>query len=155
MANLLDSNNLTSRQNKVLQLLGEFKDVFSQSSTDYGRTTLIEHRIDTGEARPIRQALRRIPHALREEINTQINSMLDHGIIQPSRSPWASPIVAVPKKDGGTRLCIDYRQLNAVTLKDAYSLPHIADTLEALSEAKYLSTMGSFIGLLAGWRTSR
>ena len=84
---------------------------------------------------------KRIPHALREEINTQIDSVLDHGIIQPSRSPWASPLVAVPKKDGGTRLCVDYRQLNTVTLKDAYPLPHIADTLEALSGEKYFSTM--------------
>ena len=67
--------------------------------------------------------------------------MLEHSIIQPSRSPWDSPIVAVLKKDGGTQLCIDYQQLNAVTLKDAYPLPHIADTLEALKESKYFSTM--------------
>lgn len=122
-------------------MLEDFKDVFSQSSTDYGKTTLIEHRIDTGEARPIRQAPRRIPHAIRKEVDKQVDSMLEQGIIRPSRSPWASPIVAVPKKDGGTRLCVDYRQLNAVTLKDAYPLPHIADTLEALSGAKYFSTM--------------
>ncbi len=62
-------------------------------------------------------------------------------IIQTSRSPWASPIVVITNKDGGTRLCIDYQQLNVVTLKDAYPLLHIADTLEALSGAKYFSTM--------------
>ena len=95
----------------------------------------------TREARPVCQAPRRIPHALREEIDEQVDSMLEHSIIKPSRSLWASPIVALPKKDGGTRLCIDYQQLNAVTLKDAYPLPHIADTLEALSRSKYLSTI--------------
>ena len=147
-ANLLDSNNLISRQSKeVLQLLEEFKHAFPQSSTDYSRPTLIEHQIDTGEARPKRQAPRRIPHALREEISTQIHSMLDHGIILPSRSPWASPIVSVPKKDGGTRLCVNYRQLNEVTLKDAYPT---ADTLEALSGAKYFSTMDLLSGYLQG-----
>ena len=84
-ASLLDSNGLPAQQNEeVLQLLEDFKDVFSQSPTDYGRTTLIKHRIDTREARPTRQAPRRIPHALQEEIDKQIDSMLEHSIIQPS-----------------------------------------------------------------------
>ena len=84
-ANLLNSNELTTQQNEeVLRLLEDFKDVFSQSSTNYGKTTLIKHRIDTGEARPIWQAPRRIPHALREEIDKQVDSMLENGIIHPS-----------------------------------------------------------------------
>ena len=71
---VLDSNNLTAQQNEeVLQLL---EDVFSQLPNDYGKTTLIEHQIDTGEARPIRQDPRRIPHALREEIDNKLTLCL-------------------------------------------------------------------------------
>ena len=124
-----------------MNLLGDFESIFSQSPTDYGKTTLIEHPIDTGSAHPIRQAPRKVPHVLRKEIDKQIDSMLENGIIQPSKSPWSSPIVAVPKKDGGIRLCVDYRMLNAVTIKDAYPLPRISDTLEALAGSSYFSTI--------------
>ena len=86
----------------MLNLLGDFESVFSQSPTDYGKTTLIEHQIDTGAAHPIRQAPRKVPHVLRKEIDKQIDSMLENGIIQPSKSPWSSPIVAVPKKMEGS-----------------------------------------------------
>ena len=140
--NLVQSSALTDEQkNQVEQLLEEFKSVFSQSSTDYGRTELIEHQIDTGAAHPIRQPPRRIPQHLRMNVDEQIDSMLDNGIIEPSRSPWSSPIVVVPKKDGGIRFCVDYRQLNSVTIKDAYPLPQISDTLESLAGAKFFSTL--------------
>ena len=58
--------------------------------------------------------------------------MLRNDTIQPSSSPWASPIVLVQKKDGSFRFCVDYRKLNAVTRKDAYPLPRIDDTLDTL-----------------------
>ena len=67
--------------------------------------------------------------------------MLDRKIIQPSSSPWASPIVLVPKKDGSVRFCIDYRKGNAVTRRDAYPLPRIDDTLDTLAGAKWFSTL--------------
>lgn len=67
--------------------------------------------------------------------------MLQYGVVQSSTSPWAAPIVLVKKKDGTTRFCVDYRKLNNVTRKDAYPLPHIDETLDALSGAKVFSTL--------------
>ena len=70
-----------------------------------------------------------------------LQTMLEQGVIQTSFSPWAAPIVLVKKKDGTTRFCVDYRKLNDVTKKDAYPLPRIDDTLDALSGAKIFSTL--------------
>ena len=66
--------------------------------------------------------------------------MLDQGVIEPSTSPWALPIMLL-KKDGSIRFCIDYRKINDVTWKDTYPLPHIDETLEALTGTKYFSTL--------------
>ena len=76
----------------------------------------------------------------------QDNIMLAHNVIQPSRSPWASPIVIVRKKDGSARFCVDYRKLNAITRKDAYPLPRIDDTLDTLSGSQWFSTLDLLSG---------
>ena len=67
--------------------------------------------------------------------------MLKSGVISPSDSPWASPVVLVRKKDGSIRFCVDYRKLNVITLKDAYPLPNIEDAVNTLSGAKYFCTL--------------
>ena len=67
--------------------------------------------------------------------------MLKKDVIQPSSSPWASPIVLVKKKDGSTRFCVDYRKVNGVTRKDAYPLPRVDDTLDTLAGAKWFTTL--------------
>ena len=78
-----------------------------------GQTSLIEHCILVTDHRPIRQAPYRIPVACREQVETEISEMLRHRVIEPTISPWASPIIMVPKKDNTVRICVDYRRLNA------------------------------------------
>ena len=65
-----------------------------------------------------------------EELKKQLDSMLEIGLIQPSASPWRSPVLFVDKKDGGNRLCTDYRKLNDVTIKNKYPLPKIEDLFD-------------------------
>ena len=136
VAELDDSESLL-----VSQLLMKFSDVFSAGLHDMGCTELIKHHIDTGSYRPIRQPPRRLPLSKREEAEKSIKEMLEQDVIEPSASPWSSPIVLVQKKDGTNRFCVDYRKLNDVTHKDSYPLPRIDDTLEALSGVKWFSTL--------------
>ena len=101
----------------------------------------MHHKIDTGDNPPIRQRARRMPYAFCEESNKQIEDMLEKGIISPSTSPWASPIVLVRKKSGDLRFCIDYRRLNQITCNDAHPLPRVDNLLDAVGNAKYFTTL--------------
>ena len=125
---------------QLTALLDEFKDVFSRKNNVLGTTDLIQHEIHT-QGPPIRQPLRRQNPFVREKEQEQVQDMLEQGVIRPSFSPWASPVVMVKKKDGSLRFCIDFRKLNAVTIKDAQPLPRIDDTLETLKGARYFSTL--------------
>ena len=101
----------------------------------------MQHHIDTNGAPPIRQQARRVPLPRQETVQTLLQEMLDKGIISPLKSPWASPIVLVAKKDGSTRFCVDYRKVNGVTRKDAYPIPRVDDTLDTLSGSTWFSTI--------------
>ena len=126
---------------KVARLLMEYQDVFSTGDGDLGRTGVVKHRIETRNAPPNRQKARRMPPILQAETDRQIKDMLDRGIIEPSKSPWASPIVLVTKKDGSKRFCADYRMLNDLTVKDSYPIPRIEESLDSLAGAKWFSTL--------------
>ena len=126
---------------KLLGLLDKFQDVYSRGPDDLGRTSKVYHQIPTGSAKPIKQGPRRLPYHQREEVEKNLDAMIKNGVVTPSTSPWSSPIVLVKKKDGTTRFCVDYRKLNDVTRKDAYPLPRIDATLDALGGAGYFSTM--------------
>ena len=124
----------------LLSLLREFRTAFSSGENDLGRTTLATHCIETTECRPVRQPLRRHPPAHLTAIEQHVEGMLQQGIIEPSKSPWASNIVLVRKKDQTLRCCIDFRQLNDVTRKDAYPLPRTDMCLDAMAGSSWFST---------------
>ena len=129
------------QQNQLKDLLVEFQDVFSKNDSDLGRTGLTKHKIDVGNSSPIRQPTRVTPMARREETANAIRLMREQGIIEPSPSPWASPVVLVRKKDGGTRFCVDYRKLNAITKKDSYPLPRVDTSLQSFYGSMWFSTL--------------
>ncbi len=141
------ADDLTLQQREELAAaIHEYRDVFSSGPTDMGRTGLVKHTIDTGDQRPILLPPRRLPITKQEIEREEVQKMLDHGVIELCQSSWASPMVLVTKKDGTTRFCVDYRKLNDVTRKDAYPLPWIDDTLDALCGSRYFSTLDLYSG---------
>ncbi len=122
----LPLNKLTEEQSLQLRkLLEEYSDVFALDDSELGCTNLVQHVIDTGDHPPIKQQPYRTPVVYREKIAKMIADIEEQGVIRPSVSPWASPIVLVPKKDGKLRFCVHYRRLNSITKKDVYPLPRI------------------------------
>ena len=128
------------QQQELLALLCDYSDLFATNNGALGRTSVVKHTIHT-EGHPIRQPVRRQPRALQDDIDTEVEQMLQNGVIQPSSSPWSSPVVMVKKKDGSWRFCVDYRKLNSVTHRDAYPLPRIDSTLDSLAGSKLFTTL--------------
>ena len=141
MVDSIDSDLSDDQKATIRQLLNENQSVFASKDVPFGHTDLITHSINTKTERPIKQPVRRPPFHLREEAHREVSKMLEQDVIEPSDSPWASPVVLVRKKDGSLRYCIDYRKLNDVTIKDSYPLPRIDESLDSLSHTKYFSTL--------------
>ena len=116
----------------------EFPSVFAPSE-NIGCNSTIRMTLRMKDTTPIRRAPYRTPLFKRREVEKQVSELLDKGIIRHSNSPWASPITLVPKKDGGTRMCVDYRRLNTQTHMDAYPLPRIQDVLDQMAGSAVFS----------------
>ena len=127
-----------SKQQQVAldSVLASFPEVLHP---DPGRTDLVALKIHTADHPPISCHPYRVAPRWRDEVKRQLDQLLELGIIQPSVSPWSSSVVTVKKKDGGVRICIDYRAVNAHSQPDPYQMPLIDDILEALSTAKFIS----------------
>ncbi|XP_070579112.1 uncharacterized protein [Ptychodera flava] len=132
---------LNGEQMCAVQLFDEKSPVFSKHEDDLGHCTVVKHRIPVTDNQPVRERHRRIPPAMYDEVKRVLKGMLDSGAIRKSHSPWAAPVVLVQKKDGTTRLCVDYRRLNARTIRDAYPIPRIEETLDLLKGAKWFSSI--------------
>ncbi|GAA6081795.1 uncharacterized protein LOC125141175 [Tachysurus ichikawai] len=130
----------TNQQNK--SLLEEWMLNWPTVCTnEIGRMSIVKHRIITTDEVPMRKRPYRLSREKQQFVDKEIQELLDKKIIRPSISPWASPVVVVPKKDGGSRLCIDYQGLNTKTHLDAYPMPQIQDILESLHGASVFSTL--------------
>lgn len=121
----------------VRQLLQRNKVCFALPGDSLGRTGMCTHKIDTGDAPPIKQSYRRMPLARQQRTESDLRKLLERKVIEPSKGPWGFPLVIVGKKDGTERLCVDYRKLNLVTRKDSYPLPRMDECIEALGGNKY------------------
>ena len=127
------------QKEQIRQLIPKFPDVFSEQP---GRTKEAQYQINLVlDAQPFNSPPFRYAPARKQIIEQNIKEMLDQGIISPSASSWASPVILVPKKDGSLRFCIDYQKLNAITIRDAYPLPRIDDTLDSLQQSNFISTL--------------
>lgn len=155
------SNNLTQRLNilkenlkldhlneeekqSILPVIEDFNDIFHLPGDKLKGTNKITHAINTTDNIPICVKQYRYPPIHKNEIKTQINKLLEQGIVQPSVSPYNSPLWIVPKKPDAEgnkrwRLVIDFRKLNEKTIGDAYPLPNISDILDQLGKARYFS----------------
>lgn len=134
-------NSLSFSQKELADsMVKDFKSISSET-IGLGRTSLIEHVIDTGEATPIRIGQYPLSPEKKKALNDELDRMLELDVVTPSGSPWNNPVLLVKKANGDWRFCLDCRKLNAVTKGDAYAIPYMPQILDSLKEAKYLSSI--------------
>ena len=133
---------LSSGQRRQVEgLVKEYSDVFAWTDDDMGFTDVVKHEITVTTDAPVAQPYRRIPPSVLGEVKQHLQDLLARGIIQPSASPYASPIVLVRKKSGELRMCVDYRKLNSITRRDQFPLPRIEECLDALGGAQLFTSL--------------
>ena len=126
---------------EIRDLLTEYHDLFALDDLELGKTSLVKHSIKVTNKIPFKERYQRIPPHQYKEVKRHLKEMMEIGAIQKSASPWASAVVLVRKKDGSLRFCIVLRKLNARTVKDAYSLPHIEESLDCLNGAQIFTSL--------------
>ena len=131
---------------QLQKLLAEFASLFS-APTGLPPSRACDHRIPLEPgAKPVVVRLYRYPHGQKDEIEKQCATMLQQGITRPSRSPFSSPVILVPKADDSWCLCVDYRELNAKTIKDKLPIPMIDELVEELGGARYFTKLDLLSG---------
>jgi hypothetical protein len=93
------------------------------------------------DARPAAKPAFRLSPAEMDELKTQLRLLLEKGLIRPSVSPWGAPVLFAPKKDGGLRMCLDYRALNKLTVKNKRPIPRIDEIFDRLQGAEYFTSL--------------
>lgn len=127
--------------NQVFQLLSltsKHPEVFKNVP---GRTSWTEHDVCVGDAAPIKLSPYRVSPRHTEALGTELDYMLELGIISPCVSPWSSPVTLQPKSDGGIRFCIGYRRVNAITTTDTYPLPRLEDCVDRIGSSRYITKL--------------
>ena len=123
---------------KAHGLLWEYHDIFSLEKHDMGHTKVTKHKIVLKD--PDIPLFKERFHSQVDEVREHLKLMFDAGVVRPSNSSWCNAVVLVRKKDGSLHFCIDFRRLNALTVKDSHPLPCICETLESLAGAAHYST---------------
>lgn len=128
---------------KQVASLNELVDRFKPSlgRPELGRTSLVTHKIDTGDAEPVRQRFYPYSPKVMEHLNLGLDELLSQDVVEPSNSPWASRVLPIKKKDGRYRWVVDLRGVNKLTKSDAYPLPRVNTILDQLRDARYISSI--------------
>ncbi|GJR95557.1 putative reverse transcriptase domain-containing protein [Tanacetum coccineum] len=155
LANITTTKDEDKSKEKRLEdvpVVQEFPEVFPEDLPGIPPTRQVEFRIDlVPGATPVARALYRLALSKMKELAEQLQELTDKGFIRPSSSPWGAPVLFVKKKDGSFRMCIDYRELNKLTVKNRYPLPRIDDLFDQLQG----SSIYSKIDLRSGYHQCR
>ncbi|KAK1424203.1 hypothetical protein QVD17_19524 [Tagetes erecta] len=123
-----------------IPVVKDYPEVFPDDLTGLPPSRQVEFRIDlVPGAAPVARAPYRLAPSEMQELSNQLQELLEKGFIRPSSSPWGAPVLFVKKKDGSFRMCIDYRELNKLTVKNRYPLPRIDDLFDQLQGSTYFS----------------
>ena len=136
------------QQSHFIDLIYDYKEVFSLYDGDLGFCDALKHSIPTTTDKPVYLPHRQIPVQLQQEVRKCLESWLKQGIIRPSKSPYASQVVIVRKKSGEIRLCVDFRKLNAISIRDSFPLPRIEEALQAVQAAVWFTSFDLAQGYL-------
>ena len=125
------------QQTEVFTMFNKYKFMFSTGDSDIGLASVTQHYIELTDHTPICQQPRRFPQPVSDDIERQCQELNALDIIEPSSSPYSSPVVPVRKKDGSIRMCIDYRELNKVTIPDKFLVPNLSDPIFGFHGTKF------------------
>ena len=126
---------------RIEKLLWYHKDTFALSHHELGKCDMFQHVIKLSDYTPIKSKYRRIPPQMYEAVKEELKKLMESGVIEPSISPWSSPISIAVKSDGSPRITLDFRKINAITKKDAKSMPNVDEIFDSLHGKKIFSSL--------------
>ena len=131
------------QRKELAEVITQYREVFPDVPS---KTNLIEHDVDVGDSAPIKQHPYRVSPMKKELLDKEVQYMLKNDLIEESQSNWSSPCILVPKHDGGFRFCTDFRKVNDKTKSDSFPIPRIADCIDQIGNAKFVSTFDMLKG---------
>lgn len=130
-----------TENNDLISILVRYRDCFASETSELGCSNLVQMKIKLTSNQPIYRRPYRLSHSEQSIVNSKVTELLEAGIIKESESEFASPVILVKKKNGDSRLCVDYRALNAITVRDRYPLPIIDDQVSKLAGKRYFTSL--------------
>ena len=133
-------------KNEIEEMLWRHREVFALSHYELGKCDVLKHTITLENYTPIKCKYRRIPPNMFESVKQELEKLLEAGVIEHSESPWCSPISIAVKRDGSPRITLDFRKINAVTKRDAKSVPNVDELFDSLYGKKIFSSLDMLHG---------